>query len=354
VLPWGLWVRPAVEPAHADEVRTAPADPRHALILCDDSVVDELPRLRALAEDVVRRLPPEDGLLVRGVTADRPWGAPSVRPRPAPALPAGPAPEPPREMAAPPVPAPPVWENTGTPKDTAVVSLALQHEPGLGGLLPPDIVLAGLLAVRLQLTVAARRAAEEEWQTPPSDVPPEVEPDTLAALCLLPVHHGVVGMRADLDAATLARYRTHRTATASHLFSASLTGMPGAPGNTDVLLFSVTGRRTALLEPELPDRVLFTPGTRFQVLGVGAPARGRAVVLLGELPPPSFCGIGGTDREAMRRLGAALWLWRADERDGVVRPRGHDPFARPPEPDGPAPGLAEAGARPVALNGRYR
>ncbi|GGT14966.1 hypothetical protein GCM10010240_55270 [Streptomyces griseoviridis] len=382
VLPWGLWVRPAVEPAHADEVRAAPADPQHALILCDDSAVEDLPRLRGLAQDVLHRLPAEDGLLVRVVTADRPWGTPGGRPR---ALPAGPAaapsralpaapPAPPAERPAPPPPAdpvpaappppaapvpaaPPRGAGTGTPKDTAVVALALQHEPGLGGLLPPDIVLAGLLAVRLRLTVSALRAGREP-EPYGSGEPPDIDPETLAALALLPVHQGVVALRAELDAAELRRYRTGRTATAHRVCAGSLSGVPGVPGNTDVLVHSLTGRRTALLEPELPDRVLFTPGTRFEVLGVAGPAGGRAAVLLAEAPPPGLCTAGATRREVARRLAVMARLWRADERNGVVRPRDPDPFALPPRPDRPAspvpgPGRS-AEPRPVALSGRYR
>jgi hypothetical protein len=38
------------------------------------------------------------------------------------------------------------------------------------------------------------------------------------------------------------------------------------PGDTDVLLWSLTARRTALVVPDLPDRLLFAPDTRFKVL----------------------------------------------------------------------------------------
>ncbi|MFJ3671206.1 hypothetical protein ACIPSE_32575 [Streptomyces sp. NPDC090106] len=340
VLPWGLWIRPADEPAHADDVRAAPADPQHAQILCDDSATADLPLLRRLAEDVVRRLPPEDGLLVRVVTADRPWGAPHAA-----------VPDPETDLGDHVLPVEPERESGGTPKDTAVVARALQYEPGLGGLLPPDTVLAGLLAVRLRLTVAAWWA-EREPDEPGCEEPPPADPATFAALGLLPVYDGACALRAALDPAALRRYRPGATATAHHLFAASLTGMPGAPGGTDVVVHSITGRRTALLEPELPDRVLFTPGTRFAVLGVRtpAPADGRAVLLLGEVPPPGHCGNGGTGAETARRLMSALRLWRADERAGVVRSRDLDPFARPPEPDG----LPPAPARPTVLSGRYR
>lgn len=322
VLPWGLWIRPSTEPPHADEVREAPAHPHHELVLCDDGVPEALPRLRRIADDVLRRLPAGSAPPVRVRTGARPWriavgaetGADGAGRPEAATAPAGP------------MPAHPVSR-----RDTALVARALWQEPGIGGLLPRETVLAGLTAVRLRLTAAAGAMGGAGRFA----VPSEVEPSALAALSLLPFYDGVVALRVDLDPSVLRRYREERVASAYSVCAASLTGTPGRPGNTDVLISSATGRRTALLEPEAPDRVLFTPGTRFDVLDVRARPGERAVVMLGELPPAGFCGTGRTGASALRDLEAALRIWRQDEECGMVRGPVGDPFAVPPMPEVP-------------------
>ncbi|MFF7361466.1 hypothetical protein [Streptomyces sp. NPDC008125] len=402
VLPWGLWIRPSAEPADADAVRGAPAHPGHELILCDDGVPPLLPRLRQLADDVLGRLSSRGGPPVRVVSAGRPWRPAAGIPRPrvpaaAPALaaPALAALAPPAAGQGPGLPAAPPAGRPGpapgSPADAAVVDLALRREPGLGGVLPPETVRAGLAAVRTRFTVRARPGGEESGRAHAS-APPTADPPAPAALALLPAYAGVVALRADLAPEAVQRYREHGFATAYDVCAASLTGTPGRPGNTDILIRSTTGRRTALLEPEQPDRVLFPPGTRFEVLQVRARPDGRAVVLMGELPPAGFCGAGATGEAALRELVAALRIWRQDEESGMVRGPARDPFATPPTPDGPgalsgaggadgqegAGGRAGptgptgatgstapvgpaavsdrpvAGGRPVALSGRFR
>lgn len=372
VLPWGLWIRPSAEPASAAAVRAAPADPHHELILCDDSVPEVLPRSQRLAEDVVRRLSAQAGLLVRVLTAGRPWGAPPAEPEPpAPAAPALPsiAPirppsaddgtrpeeteqEPETEQEAPgEVPDGPSGGG-GSPRDTAVVALALQREPDLGRNHSPEVVLAGLVAARLQLTVHGQRTDRGRGH-PAGEVPPPTA-SALEGLALLPAHHGVVALRTDLTEDETHWYGAHRQVVEPGVCSASLTGNPGRAGNTDILIRSVTGRRTALLEPELPDRVLFPPGTRFEVLDVRVRQGERTVVLMRELPAGSPAD--GTGRTAVRDLEKALRLWRADETGGLVRYGIPDPFARPPGLGSPAPAPDGAGAgdRPGALSERFR
>ncbi|MGW1468184.1 hypothetical protein ACWCPT_28010 [Streptomyces sp. NPDC002308] len=402
VLPWGLWIRPSSEPAHTHEVRTAPAHPHHEQILCDDGVPEALPRLRQLAEAVLRRLPAQSGPPVRVLIADRPWWPAGDAPRPHTPADSGQVPAPVFDPLLDPLPdrlsrpAPGVPERrTGAPEarphpgqgsapDAAVVALALRQEPGLGGLLPAETVVAGLTAVRLRLTAHARRDTGETGIAD-ARTPSVADPSASAALSLLPVYAGVVALRTDLDPVALRRYRVHGFATARGVCAASLSGMPGRPGNTDILLRSATGRRTALLEPEQPDRVLFPPGTRFEILQVHVGPGERAVVMMGELPPAGLCGPGGTGEAALRELLTALRLWRQDEESGMVRGPWGDPFATPPSPEdstaaerhGPSEestipgggrdltdGTAPAGpacvadrrptaaARPVALSGR--
>ncbi|MFF5554052.1 hypothetical protein [Streptomyces olivaceoviridis] len=388
VLPWGLWIRPSAEPWYADEVRATCADPHHELILCDDSVSEKLPQLQRLAEDVLRRLPAQDGLLVRVLTASRPWGATALRSGPK-ALPA-PAPSVGHETLPGPgdqreqegqegreerearegreVPAVRTRSGaTGTPEDEAVVARALRHDPGLGRGLSDENAFAGLLAVRRCLTVHAWRTGQDPDRAG-SEAPAAADPSALAALALLPAYEGVVALRTHLDPAAIQWYRQHRVATAQGVCASSLTGNPGKPGNADVLIRSVTGRRTALLEPELPDRVLFPTGTRFEVLHVQTRPGEGAVVMLDELPPAGVRRSDRGRRAAVRELRAALRVWRQDEMNGVVRDLTPDPFARPPGPQGPdGPGRpagatgpasararSEAAERPDALSGRFR
>ncbi|MEU3862607.1 hypothetical protein AB0F03_35710 [Streptomyces sp. NPDC028722] len=357
VLPWGLWIRPSVEPSSADEVRAAPPDPHHELILCDDSVPEVLPRSQQLAEEVIRRLPPETGLLVRVLTAGRPWGAQAARPGPAvprpvrAALPsAAGEPRPEGAAAEPEAVTGDPFRGAGSPKDTAIVALALQRHPGLGRNHAPEVVLAGLLAARLQLTVHGRHA-ERERGGPGGEVPPPTAP-ALEGLALLPAHDGVVALRTDLTEAETRWYGTHRQVIEHGVCSASLTGNPGRGGNTDIVIRSVTGRRTALLEPEVPDRVLFPPGTRFEVLDVRVRRGERTVVLMRELPSSG----DGHVRTIVRELEEALRVWLADEESGLPRCGAPDPFARPPGLGGraPAPDGSGATARPAALSERFR
>lgn len=356
VLPWGLWIRPSAAPPYADEVRAAPPDPHHELILCDDSVDEALPRSQQLAEDVVRRLPPETGLLVRVLTAGRPWG---VRPgagvttRVAGELPPAADGSPSEEAGTEPErPTDGPLAGAGSPKDAAIVALALQRNPELGRNHPPEAVLAGLVAARLQLTVHARRTGHEHGD--PGGEMPVPTASALEGLALLPAHDGVVALRADLGEAETRWYDTHRQVVERGVCSASLTGNPGRAGNTDIVIRSVTGRRTALLEPELPDRVLFAPGTRFEVLGVRVRRGERTVLLMRELPARSAASV--PVRTVVRELQEALRVWRADEGSGLVRCGTPDPFARPPGLGNPAaaPGGTGAADRPVRLSERFR
>ncbi|MET8949003.1 hypothetical protein ABZX30_37195 [Streptomyces sp. NPDC004542] len=373
VLPWGLWIRPVAEPPYAHEVRAALPDPHHELILCDDSVPEALPRLQRLAEDVVRRLPPETGLLVRVLTADRPWRVPAAcaaaqAPQPEAGqqpgttasepvvgeLPSDAGESPPEEAGSStrePANHPPT--GAGSPKDAALVALALQRSPALGGDRPPAAVLAGLLAARLQLTVHGRRAAGEGGEADGEPAPPTAQ--ALEGLAMLPVHDGVVTLRTELGEDGARWYAAHRQVVEHGVCAASLTGNPGRAGDADIVIRSVTGRRTALLEPESPDRVLFPPDTRFEVLDVRVRRGERTVVMMRELPLSSFPP-DDPGRTAVRELEEALRTWRFDEEAGLVRDGTPDPFMRAPGlgyPD-PAPEPSGAGILPVALSERFR
>ncbi|MCG8916474.1 hypothetical protein L6E12_11800 [Actinokineospora sp. PR83] len=95
-------------------------------------------------------------------------------------------------------------------------------------------------------------------------------------------------------------------------------------GEVDLLVWSMTGRRTAPLEPAedaVTDRVLFLPGTRFKVLDLSEPAAGeRGRIVLRELSPAEVDADGGAesnrsslDRFARTSLERAVDRWARQE-----------------------------------------
>ncbi|RQX24061.1 hypothetical protein DLJ57_24715, partial [Micromonospora chalcea] len=98
-------------------------------------------------------------------------------------------------------------------------------------------------------------------------------------------------------------------------------------GDTDVLIWSMTARRTSLLEPEgdehVEDRVLFLPGTNFKVLDQRRPAAGeRGAVLLREIGANEIDDTGRVDsnRVSLDEL-AVTSLRRSLDRWATAEPR---------------------------------
>jgi len=100
----------------------------------------------------------------------------------------------------------------------------------------------------------------------------------------LPAYRGATVLAADLTAAGLGEIRDGEILT-DWGFTEALTEPSGSlSGRTDVLIWSLTARRTRLLEPEdehrVEARVVFRPGTSFKVLGATAPGPGNRGTLL--------------------------------------------------------------------------
>ncbi|MEU1755731.1 hypothetical protein ABZ436_24165 [Micromonospora matsumotoense] len=105
-----------------------------------------------------------------------------------------------------------------------------------------------------------------------------------AGVARLPEHRGAVCLCATLSGDDLREIAARETLT-GHGFTHALIEPPmNVPGNVEVLLWSMTGRRTRLLEPDgdhrASDRVLFLPGTRFRVLETSPPEQNRSGRLL--------------------------------------------------------------------------
>ena len=96
-------------------------------------------------------------------------------------------------------------------------------------------------------------------------------------------------------------------------------------GDTDVLLWSMTGRRTALLEPDgderVDDRIVYLPGTSFKVLDLREPsADARGAILIRELSTNEIDAEGRIDPDrksldelAITALDRSLDRWAGEQ-----------------------------------------
>ncbi|MCD0484107.1 hypothetical protein LO771_17330 [Streptacidiphilus sp. ASG 303] len=164
------------------------------------------------------------------------------------------------------------------------VSRVMSESPGLRGESGADAAdaLTDLVAVRLYLSGDHRGVdAAVQGATAGPHVP--LARCVTAGLRRLPSYRGPSLLRADLGEAGRAWYHEGRTLTEWAFCTARTAPHVGPPDGVDFLIWSLTARRTDLLEPSVPDRVLFLPGTGFKVLKVHSGA--RHTLLLRELTP---------------------------------------------------------------------
>ncbi|MFF8880686.1 hypothetical protein [Streptomyces flaveolus] len=186
------------------------------------------------------------------------------------------------------------------------VARVLSQSPGLRGTgqTSTEDVITDLVAARLYLRSDGSlldRAVRDA--TPGPHVP--LARCVTAGLGRLPSYRGATLMRSTLDDAEWAWYTSRRLVTEWAFGWALTAAAPTLPGDVDFLIWSMTARRTALLAPELPDRVLFLPGTNFKVLAT-RDGEHRSV-LLRELSA-SEVGPDGrvdTDRTALDEIALA-------------------------------------------------
>ncbi|GAA4806761.1 hypothetical protein [Streptomyces ziwulingensis] len=145
-----------------------------------------------------------------------------------------------------------------------------------------------------------------------------------AGLRRLPSYRGATLMRATLDETEWAWYANRRLVTEWAFGWAMATAAPRLPGDVDFLIWSMTARRTALLDPEPAGRVLFLPGTSFKVLAVRDGE--RRTVLLRELSASEIGPDGRVDTErtpldeiALSGLDRADQVWQAAEPESVPK-----------------------------------
>ncbi|MGW3121599.1 hypothetical protein ACWDBW_31355 [Streptomyces sp. NPDC001107] len=173
------------------------------------------------------------------------------------------------------------------------VSRVMSESPGLRGRSRTEAAdaLTDLVAVRLYLSGDSRRAdAAVREATAGPHIP--LARCVTAGLRRLPSYRGPALLRTRLGEAERGWYREGRTATEWAFCHARTSLHPGPRGGgaTDVLIWSMTARRTSSLDPDVPDRVLFLPGTAFRVLRTEGTA-----VLMRELSPSETAQHGRDD-----------------------------------------------------------
>lgn len=343
VLRCGLWVRGAAEPAHAGP-RTLPVDESHERVLYDDGDPRTAPALRQLAQDIALRVTADYSVPVEvsGVHLEAPPSRPATL---------GDFPLAVRPTAAPTVsvedfaPARPTaaeagsltvddqlratWSEAYEPCVVFAQELLRRH-PALRGDQSPEEAARELAALRLYLLHDGHPLVPSALDAD-GGLADALGRRLTSGLRKLPAFTGPVTLRVQLADNDLARYAAHSTATATDWCAGTISGWPGRPGNTDLVILSTAGRRTALLEAGDPDVVLFPPGTRFARLR--AETGRRNAVLLRELDGPAAAACDSSaDRRAVQQLGRALTAWRKDESFDVVRTGTLSALLRAPTP----------------------
>ena len=184
------------------------------------------------------------------------------------------------------------------------VSRVLSMHPGFQG--PPKNsspealteALTDAVAVRLHL---AAHGAAIDLALRTATVGPHVPfaRCVVSGLGKLPSHRGPTVFSAAPTPGQLRLYRDRNLVTEWGFIHALTAPCAKRTGTTDVLIWSMTARRTRLLESDecrTEDRVLFVPGTSFKVLRIDPPSgseRGR--ILLRELAAGEIDAGGGVD-----------------------------------------------------------
>jgi hypothetical protein len=215
--------------------------------------------------------------------------------------------------------------------DTMANSTAriLSEHPGFQNSGSSGDLLTDTVAVRLYLTargvdvdLALRTAA------PGPHVP--LARCVVAGLSRLPSHRGGSVFAASPTPAQWRLYEQRRVVTEWGFTHALVAPGAGQGGEVDVLVWSMTGRRTRLLEPDGDERadgrVVFVPGTSFKVLELAAPGEGtRGRLFLRELAPSEIDEQGRVDGDrasldelAMGSLRRCAEHWAGGEPAGRI------------------------------------
>lgn len=345
VVPSGLWIRTQEEPVHARALRSRPAHATHEMILYDDSLTSAQFGHRLVAEEIAERVSKERPVVAVQVFSTREIDVSHLD-----------------ELAPNPDPEPIKYPMKSLVERPALSSIStkrkrlrglfdaqlfddslkrmkdiVKQHPELGREDAADSIAFDLNVLRLG--ILAGEIDFSSLQFTDAERLQLLMNGLIGGLEKLPSFRGAVALRVSLSRADIASYVPAAVIAESDFFMAGLSGNPGISGNSDIVIYSMTGRRTALLDTGNPDTVMFLPGSRFSVLGVEEGE--RTSVFLREIGPND----GEThilDRAAQQKLKRALLDWNRDEKAGV-RPRHQQRlYFRPPGLPNPSSATANA------------
>lgn len=162
----------------------------------------------------------------------------------------------------------------------STVGRMLSQVPGLRTGMQADEVLADLVGVRLYLTGDSAGVDEAVRSAAPGPHVPLARVVT-SGLKRLPSYRGATQLWAVAGPSELDWYRDRLLVSEWAFLTATTAGRPAQPGEVEFRVWSMTARRTQLIDPSVEDQVMFVPGTNFKVLDVREEP--NPVVLLREL-----------------------------------------------------------------------
>ncbi|MGW4482239.1 hypothetical protein ACWEOE_00225 [Amycolatopsis sp. NPDC004368] len=224
------------------------------------------------------------------------------------------------------------------------VARVLSEHPGFQGALSTSQaeVLTDAVAVQLYLSVKGA-AVDGALRTGVNGPHVPIARCVVAGLSRLPSHRGPATFATSVPKPSWELLRSRKVVTEWGFLNTLTQPSSTLAGETDVLVWSITARRTKLLEPVnggVENRVLFVPGTSFKVLDLREPAEGeRGLVLLRELTSSEVDETGrvasdriSLDELALVSLRRELEVWAEAE--------GREPIAVAAAPRfGALPGL---------------
>jgi hypothetical protein len=206
------------------------------------------------------------------------------------------------------------------------IARVLSEHPGFQGAMSRSSaeVLTDAVAVQLYLS-SAGVAVDQALRSATVGAHVPLARCVVSGLSRLPSHRGPSVFTTSPTARQWALYRDNPAVT-EWAFLNVLTGpCVNLEGDTDVLVWSMTGRRTRLLEtgPEaVPDRVLFVPGTSFKVLELIEPSAGaRGLILLREVGASEVDDTGTVDPTRVSLDELALTSLRGEVQKWADSPR---------------------------------
>jgi hypothetical protein len=224
------------------------------------------------------------------------------------------------------------------------VSRVLSEHPGFQGALQRSsaAVLSDAVAIRLYLSSVGDAL---DLSLRMGAVGPHVPfaRCVVSGLGRLPSHRGATVFSASVTEQEWGLYRERKLLTEWGFVNALVApcSRQSARHDVDVLVWSMTARRTKLLESEqaaVSDRVVFIPGTSFKVLELREPADGRrGHVLLREIAAGEIDSTGRVDTNrasldelAVNSLRRSLQTWESAKAEQRVDESAVDRFGRLP------------------------